>query len=271
MKPGLYENLSNEDYHSGEGVSKSQLDLLHKSPALLKWNERAPVDEEAESAVDLGNAFEAALLEPERFAEEYIEAPQVDKRTSKGKARYQEFLEEAEGKTVLTYEEARKIRLMVQSTWAHPMAERVLSANKIIQGSYYWIDPVTDLLCKCRPDLMCADIPLMVDIKLTADERTMRQSMANFRWHVQDQMYSTGLTQYYEGEEPNFVFLCAHSNRSAGRYEVHMLEFDQESKHAGSIEFRSDLERYSEIKDGDLTSIEPLRLPGWALASAESL
>lgn len=46
MKPGIYFDISNEDYHAGDGVSKSQLDMVALSPALLQWQKSAPVDTE---------------------------------------------------------------------------------------------------------------------------------------------------------------------------------------------------------------------------------
>lgn len=266
-KSGLYTAIPNDDYHRGPGVSKTMLDLLHRSPALLEWNQNAPVDEEAETAVDVGNAFEAALLEPDRFEAEYIEAPQVDRRTNSGKAQYQEFLEEAEGKTVLTYEEARKIRLMVESTWAHPMARRVLEAKRIVQGSYYWTDPVTDLLCRCRPDLLCTEIPFVVDIKTTADVGRFSRSIAEYRYHVQDAFYSDGLTRYFEGVQPYFIFLVVSTSRAAGRYPVHAMELHIDDKHQGVNEYRADLEEYAKIvASGDTTHLEEIRLPRWARA-----
>lgn len=66
MKPGIYFDISNEDYHAGDGVSKSQLDMVAKNPALLKWVQAAPEDEEKKSALDMGTALHCLLLEPWR-------------------------------------------------------------------------------------------------------------------------------------------------------------------------------------------------------------
>lgn len=57
MKPGIYFDISNEDYHAGDGVSKSQLDMVALSPALLQWQKSAPVDTEKLKALDMGTAL----------------------------------------------------------------------------------------------------------------------------------------------------------------------------------------------------------------------
>ncbi|SUC45671.1 Exodeoxyribonuclease 8 [Providencia stuartii] len=64
MKEGIYYNISNEDYHNGLGISKSQLDLINESPADFIWHRDAPVDKEKTKALDFGTALHCLLLEP---------------------------------------------------------------------------------------------------------------------------------------------------------------------------------------------------------------
>ncbi|HBE5423774.1 TPA: PD-(D/E)XK nuclease-like domain-containing protein [Escherichia coli] len=92
MKPGIYFDISNEDYHAGDGVSKSQLDMVAKNPALLKWVQAAPEDEEKKSALDIGTALHCLLLEPGEFDKRFIVSPKFDRRTKQGKADEEAFL-----------------------------------------------------------------------------------------------------------------------------------------------------------------------------------
>ncbi|MGE5046901.1 exodeoxyribonuclease VIII, partial [Yersinia enterocolitica] len=72
MEPGHYQDISNEDYHSGPGVSKSQLDDVAINPAILTWKKTAPVDTEKLKALDMGTALHCLLLEPEEFDKRFI-------------------------------------------------------------------------------------------------------------------------------------------------------------------------------------------------------
>ena len=53
-------SLTNAEYRSQRGYAKSDLDLIHKSPALLEWKKNAP-REESEVAIT-GTALHAAVL-----------------------------------------------------------------------------------------------------------------------------------------------------------------------------------------------------------------
>lgn len=72
MEPGIYDNITNHDYHSGPGISKSGLDLIAKSPAHYHYAVTAANDNEPTAAQALGTAFHALLLEPEVFAATYV-------------------------------------------------------------------------------------------------------------------------------------------------------------------------------------------------------
>ncbi|EHB8709236.1 exonuclease VIII, partial [Escherichia coli] len=57
IEPGIYYGISNENYHAGPGVSKSQLDDIADTPALYLWRKNAPVDTTKTKTLDLGTAF----------------------------------------------------------------------------------------------------------------------------------------------------------------------------------------------------------------------
>lgn len=79
MKPGIYSDITNEDYHSGPGASCSMLKLLHeRTPAHLKASRDARAqaieegkDDNESAALLIGTAFHAIVLEPEVFAKEF--------------------------------------------------------------------------------------------------------------------------------------------------------------------------------------------------------
>lgn len=75
MKPGVYDNITNEDYHGGDGVSKSMLDVLaNKSPMHLQFLRSSANDNPPTPAQVLGTAFHALLLEPHEFTKTYTQA-----------------------------------------------------------------------------------------------------------------------------------------------------------------------------------------------------
>ena len=71
--------LSNTDYHRAEGISKSGLDLIARSPMHYRFREQR----EPTAAMALGTATHAAILEPALYAHDYvILSPDVADRRS---------------------------------------------------------------------------------------------------------------------------------------------------------------------------------------------
>lgn len=266
MKPGYYKDISNEDYHKGDGVSKSQLDLVSKSPALLQWSKSAPVDEEKKSALNMGDAVHAILLEPWRYEKEYAVGPaNAPRNTKAGKEAWEAFESSLDGQTVLSGEEGRKIQLIRESVMAHPHGRWLLEAEGDCEASIYWNELTTGELARCRPDKALPSMGWMVDVKTTADMDRFTRQFYDYRYHVQDSYYSDGYAAQF-GEQPSgFLFLVVSTSIECGRYPVRLFTLDSEAKDAGRTSYLHDISTYSECKrTGEWPSIETLSLPHWA-------
>jgi exodeoxyribonuclease VIII len=261
MKPGIYFDIPNEEYHADEGVSKSTLDMVDKSPALIPWHREAPVDTEKLAALDMGTAVHCALLEPDEFNKRFILAPKFNRRSNAGKAQEEVFLNDCEGsgKTVLDYEQHRKIKLMAGSIYAHPAARKLLDMPGYSEASIYWIDDGTEELCKIRPDRLVKDRPIILDLKKTADmDRFLRWHIEEFRYHVQAAMYSEGFYQHFS-EWPNFIFIVVSETIDCGRYPVRVITLNPGRMQRGNQLFRDNLATYSQChKTGRWGGIEEI-------------
>lgn len=72
MKPGVYAGIPNADYHGGPGISKSGLDLIHRSPMHYHAVVTSANDNhESTVAQALGTAAHALILEPAEFVKNY--------------------------------------------------------------------------------------------------------------------------------------------------------------------------------------------------------
>ena len=266
-QPGCYADLSNDAYHNGPGVSKSQLDLIHKSPSLLPWSKAAPVHKDKLAALDFGTALHTLILEPHLFSSQFRIGPVVNRRTTAGREQEAEFLAqcESDGAESITADEHAKLLIMRDSLYAHPTARYLMELDGgVSESSIYWNDEQTGELCRCRPDRMIQNRNIIVDLKSTADISKIPKSAEEFRYHVQQAMYCAGYKAHF-GEIPEFWFLFASSTVSAGRYEIGVIRLDNDWVVAGEHQYRQDLETYHQcVKNDDCIHIETINRPFWA-------
>lgn len=307
VRLGIIDHLDAEEYHSGPGVSKSNLDLVHNAPALLEWSRVAPKDENCKAAVDTGTAFHTLLLEPDRFAAEYVVdwTPPADAivtvddlkaaldergilfKAAAGKGALTKTLLDADpdapvsdalerewraglnGRKVLTAAEWKKLTLMRDSAMAHPVARKLLDAPGAVERSYYWHDEQTGELCRSRHDKSIPTLSMTLDVKTTADIARFSRSIHDYRYHVQDAFYGDG-HQAVTGELlRGFPFLVVSTTRDRSRYPVRLFVLDQQSRDVGRAEYRADLSRYSAAKKSGLwPGLETISLPGWYFAQS---
>ncbi|MBA8203766.1 exodeoxyribonuclease VIII [Escherichia coli] len=266
IEPGIYYGISNENYHAGPGVSKSQLDDIADTPALYLWRKNAPVDTTKTKTLDLGTAFHCRVLEPEEFSNRFIVAPEFNRRTNAGKEEEKAFLMEcaSTGKTVITAEEGRKIELMYQSVMALPLGQWLVESAGHAESSIYWEDPETGILCRCRPDKIIPEFHWIMDVKTTADIQRFKTAYYDHRYHVQDAFYSDGYEAQF-GVQPTFVFLVASTTVECGRYPVEIFMMGEEAKLAGQQEYHRNLRTLADCLNTDeWPAIKTLSLPRWA-------
>lgn len=244
------------EYHANHAIGKTTLDLIAKDPFLVEWARNAPVDQDKMAALDIGDAFHAALLEPARFATTFVVAPEFNMRTNDGKAACKAFADQNAGKKILSADDKRMLDMMVESVMAHPQARELVDADGHVERSFFWSDADTGLECKCRPDKFIPARSLLVDVKTTPSIAKFSYSVEDFRYYVQDPWYCDGVSQF--GDDVTMAFLVVQKSAELGRYPVQVFTLPQDLILFGRQTYRRDLTRYSRFLAGKDRQIQEL-------------
>ena len=253
--------LTNDEYRQQRGISKSDLDYIHQSPALLEWARNAPSVGSEE--VDLGTHVHCAILEPDVFAGTYRKAP-AGGRTAADKARVEAFAEhcKAGGKICLDADTYDMVIAMRDSVLAHPTARELLTGDGVSESSIF--GELEGVRVKCRPDRLIRERNILVDVKKVDAIEHLARSVQQFRYFVQASFYSD-IYEQWTGHKPRFIFVAVGQRRSIGRHPVRVFELEQAWVDAGRAEYLEDLERVREVEEfGAGMHVEVLELPRWA-------
>lgn len=187
-----------------------------------------------------------------------------------------EFATANAGKTILDSDTYEQLSAMVRAVLAHPVAGRLITGEGKAEASVYWNDATTGELCRCRPDFWRWD-GIIVDLKTTDDASpaAFGKSVANWRYHVQSEMYLEGMNAAFDaGNFPEgyakpkaFIFLVVEKKPP---YAVASYVLDAESAAQGQREYRDNLALFAECKKTDTwpaygENIQTVGLPTWYL------
>jgi exodeoxyribonuclease VIII len=299
---GIFDDISNEDYHASNGISKSGLDKIALSPEHYQTARKHP--KPSIPAWVVGTALHTIILEPDDFDNRYVMEPpgapprptatqlKAAKPTALALDRimfWEEFDAENEGKIVLSTKPGDD-PFWKPSDWCmvHRMRDAILmheTASILLdptQGkaeqSIYWLDKDNDYgvrepthrLCKARPDFINYGHNLMIDLKTTADASYtgFRQSVSKWRYFVQDPWYTSGYYQATGQAVQDFIFVAVEKQPPYG---IGIYKLGLQEKRAGRSLMLRDLDTYSEcMKSGDWPAYPPdirdLELSPWQLA-----
>lgn len=263
-KPGIY-TISNEEYHSSDGLSRSKLLTLRKSPYHF-WYEylnAGYIKKPETDALILGSAFHTMIMEPAYFLSRYAVMDKVDGRTKVGKEYIENFKQIHKNKTILSVEMFDQLLTMQSAFSQHPQANQFIDEGNIEQ-SLYWTDEETGLLCKCRPDIWHHN--MIVDLKTTdsAAYRDFQMSAYKYGYHIQAAMMQEAFKHLFDKLMTSFVFIACEKKEP---FAIATYILDEEAIAQGAAEFKRLLQRYKHcIENNEWPSYEPqlLTLPSYA-------
>lgn len=261
------EKLPFEKYRELDGINKSTLDLIDKSPAMVLWSKNCPEDKEKNNAGVFGNAFHTLILEPDEFEDRYVVAPKVDKRTKAGKAEYELFKAESVGKILLEQKEMHQLKLMQGSVVAHPEARRLIDVAQTevtfhCNRGKYWTKSRHDGLIKSAGvsfDLKTLDI----GNKDFAD--AWGHSVETRRYDVQEAHYREDYAFEFGEELKAFYFIVVSKTLSLGKYETRVMKNGKDMLERGLADRNKNIKTYLDcVKTGKWPGIETTVVPAYS-------
>lgn len=264
IKPGIYD-LSIDDYHLGPGISRSGLMEFKRSPYHY-WYRYLNPDYKPESSTPaqiIGNALHTLILEPNQFENRYFVLPEFNKTTKEGKAYWLKIQSELGQRETLSMNHFKIAEAMAESFRKHELASQFLEKAKVEQ-SIYWIDPDTNILCKCRPDILRSN--LVVDLKTTQDgsARSFSKTVYNYGYHIQAAMIQEALKELKQTIIKDFLFLVI---EKSAPYAISIYQLDEASIEQGRYEFKQLLMRYKhclETNEWPAYTIQTISIPRYA-------
>ena len=198
--------MTEKEYRQHPAISRSQLFRLRESPEKFKYYEDNP--EPPRPALSFGRLLHAMVLQPETVDKEFAEAPNVDRRTTKGKAEWAAFEAYAEDKTVVTSDMALAAVEMSLKLEKNEFVKKLLNGEKEVP--FFWTDELTGEECKCRTDCITNinGLDIIVDLKTAecAETDTFMRHAVKYGYNLQAAMYSEGVRKC-TGKECAFVFV----------------------------------------------------------------
>lgn len=267
---GFISGMPNEVYHSTPGfTSKSELDLINTSPAHFMYARKKP----ATKSMSLGSAIHSAILEPQVFESEYLLLREVQDRRV---AAYKEAAKNFPAERILTAPEVDLVSSMQESVRINNKARHWLDKPGFSEVSLFTQCPETGVNVRVRFDRLTED-GYAIDLKSTksASPEEFSKSIYQYRYHVQDAIYSDAY-HWETGEQlKGFIFIAVENDTP---HVTMVYELDDFSKSIGRSEYRKNLITYAECLEkgswpayptGD-DATDLIALPEWAILRYEA-
>ena len=268
--------MTEQEYNQMEGIRRSDLWRMNDSPEKFKYFLEHPIEQTP--AMAFGSAAHKMILEPNDFGNEYVVAPEINRRTKEGKAEWEAFCAANEGKEIISQEDADTMREMEEALERCPLANELIRGEGQSEVPIFWTDPETGEKCKAKLDRLAKDDEgryVVIDYKTATTAETFRFNSEIWKrgYYMQAGMYSEGLkTALGLDYLPRFVFVA---QEKKAPYSVNVIDVTEEVMKAGVGMYHTLLQKYQECKAVDIWPgyvgdvPNDSFVPGWADADEE--
>lgn len=237
---GFYADVPNQEYHSGPGISRSDLDVFSRSPKHWKFYKSQP--DEPTKAMLLGSIVNDLLFAPNDFKAKYVQAFEGDRRTKAGRDEYELWIADNQGKTPVDSEMMQKAESMVAAVQTDEFLHDMLSVGKPELSVYAEVEGA---LLRARPDLLLVENAFFIDLKTTTDasQQTYINKVYNFGYHRQGAFYRDVIRAASDGEIEMRAF--GHIVvESIAPHAVNYFQLGEEFLQLGEAEYKPTLQRF---------------------------
>lgn len=235
--------MSQKEYRAAEGISRSELFHIEKSPMHFKYALEHPTDS---PSLAFGRALHKMILEPEDFGNDYFVVGEINRRTKAGREEYEALQAHAlrNDMELVSFEDVLIIKEMCKALAKYPKAMCLLTGEH--EKNFFWTDPITGEKCKCRPDCLTVynGKKCIVDYKSTNSCRGFEKSCEKYGYKFQAGMYTEGLFQNTL-EEYDFWFVV---QEKMPPYAVDVFHCDPQFVIEGRDKYRELLGIYHDCK-----------------------
>lgn len=244
INEGIFDNLSNSDYHAIDGISSTQFKDMELSIAIFQNRHIFRYDCEA---FKTGNLIHTALLEP-HLLDEFIECSSATLNTIEAK----KTIENNPDKIVVPFggiEIAKEIAKKVMLIYG----KYILNSKKETSVIYY--NENTKLLHKCRPDIWLDSLGIVLDLKSSkeTDHAGFEGTIEKYNYHVSAAWYMDTINETIKKLKLNIPLVTQFGWIVAPKSAPHKpfaFICSAELIEKGREKYQKLLEKYISVRDG---------------------
>jgi hypothetical protein len=259
-------HISNDEYHTSDGVSRSMLIDMERNPYLYWFNHISgkAKHSEATPAMNIGSALHTLVLEPNKFVSEFFITSQQT-RPRKDTPPHAKMVEAANGRIIITPDEYELAQDMANSILADSNAVSLLDGCKM-ERSIYFEHKQTGIQCKFRPDAWAGGIVIDLKSAKDASPRAMQYAAKDYGYYLSAGMAFRALESIGQTMD-EYLFICVEKTEP---YAVAIYRLDDDALDYGLQQFDDLMFRLEHCIENDKFpsyGIRDLSVPSWLKSS----